>query len=97
VRHVHERWDGAGYPDGLAAEAIPYPSRIPAVADALEALTGTRVYRDAMPVETALAELARGAGTQFEPELAHALAGLVRRGVIRIADPAIKPGSILGA
>jgi diguanylate cyclase (GGDEF)-like protein len=87
VRHLHERWDGTGYPDGLAGEDIPLESRILAVADALEAMTGARVYRRSWPLEEALAELERAAGTHFDPRLAHALADLVRRGTIRIAAP----------
>ena len=69
IRHHHERWDGSGYPDGLAGEAIPLGSRIIAVADAFDAMTSERVYRPAMTVENALAELGRGQGTQFDPQI----------------------------
>jgi len=69
IRHHHERWDGTGYPDGLVGEAIPLGSRIIAVADAFDAMTSERVYRPAMPVHTALAELRSGAGTQFDPQI----------------------------
>ena len=69
IRHHHERWDGSGYPDGLAGEAIPLGSRIIAVADAFDAMTSERVYRAAMSIESALAELRRGQGTQFDPQI----------------------------
>lgn len=78
VRHHHERWDGGGYPDGLAGEAIPYVARILAVADTYDAMTSDRPYRKGMAPETALAEIERGAGTQFDPELARAFADLMR-------------------
>src|SRR5947208_9930629 len=66
VRHHHERFDGGGYPDGLAGEEIPLLARIIAVADAFDAMTSTRVYRPQLPVQVAVAELRRGAGTQFD-------------------------------
>lgn len=69
IRHHHERWDGSGYPDGLAGEAIPLGARIIAVADAFDAMTSERVYRPAMSIESALAELRRGQGTQFDPQI----------------------------
>src|SRR4051794_25968283 len=67
VRSSHERWDGAGYPDGLAADAIPLGARIVAVADAFDAMTSGRPYRAAISHQDALAELQRCAGTQFDP------------------------------
>ncbi len=66
IRHHHERIDGHGYPDGLAGDAIPLPSRIIAIADAFDAMTSDRPYRKGMPVERALAELTRHAGSQFD-------------------------------
>ena len=69
IRHHHERWDGSGYPDGLAGERIPLGARIIAVADAFDAMTSDRVYRAALPVETALAELEKGRGAQFDPQI----------------------------
>ncbi|MCU0313860.1 MAG: diguanylate cyclase [Solirubrobacteraceae bacterium] len=77
VRHEHERWDGDGYPDGLAGEAIPLPSRIVLACDAWHALVSDRPYRAGLPREAALAELARCAGTQFDPRVAEALAGVL--------------------
>lgn len=67
VRHSHERFDGEGYPDGLAGEEIPIESRIVFCCDAFSAMTTDRPYRQARPVDTALAELKANAGTQFDP------------------------------
>jgi putative nucleotidyltransferase with HDIG domain len=69
VRSSHERIDGNGYPDGLAGDAIPLPSRIIAVADAYDAMVTSRPYRAAMPREVAIAELRAGAGTQFDAKV----------------------------
>ena len=69
IRHHHERWDGSGYPDGLKGEQIPLGSRIIGVADAYDAMTSDRVYRPALAVEIALAELRKGQGTQFDPQI----------------------------
>jgi putative two-component system response regulator len=65
----HERWDGSGYPRGLRGEAIPLVGRIVAIADAFDALTNTRPYKQAWPVEEAVALLRREAGRQFDPRL----------------------------
>jgi HD-GYP domain-containing protein (c-di-GMP phosphodiesterase class II) len=69
VRHHHERWDGAGYPQGLKGDAIPLGARIIAVADAYSAMTADRVYRPALPVERAWSELRRNVGIEFDPEV----------------------------
>jgi HD-GYP domain-containing protein (c-di-GMP phosphodiesterase class II) len=66
IRHHHERWDGRGYPHGLAGEDIPIACRAFSVVDAYDAMTNDRPYRKAMPTEHALAELRRHAGTQFD-------------------------------
>ena len=66
VLHSHEAWDGTGYPAGLAGERIPIGSRITAVVDTFDALTHGRIYRNAVPLERASAELRRCAGTQFD-------------------------------
>jgi two-component system cell cycle response regulator len=73
VRSHHERWDGAGYPDGLAGERIPLLARIVGVCDAYEAMTETRTYRSALPRPDALEELLRHAGSQFDPVCVDAL------------------------
>jgi HD-GYP domain-containing protein (c-di-GMP phosphodiesterase class II) len=67
VRGHHERWDGRGYPDGLAGECIPLTARVVAVADAFDAMTSDRPYRSGMPAARAFAELESGAGTHFDP------------------------------
>src|SRR5206468_2819530 len=72
VRSHHERWDGLGYPDGLAGKQIPLLGRIVAVADTFDAMTTDRPYRRALPFAEAFAEIQRKAGTQFDPELASA-------------------------
>jgi HD-GYP domain-containing protein (c-di-GMP phosphodiesterase class II) len=73
VRSSHERWDGGGYPDGLAREAIPVEARICGACDAFSAMTTDRPYRRAMSVELAVAELRAHAGTQFDPRVVDAL------------------------
>jgi diguanylate cyclase (GGDEF)-like protein/putative nucleotidyltransferase with HDIG domain len=79
VRHHHERLDGDGYPDGLAGGEIALEARIIFVADAFEAMTSDRPYREGMSVADAMAELRRCAGTQFEPRIVDALERLVAR------------------
>jgi putative nucleotidyltransferase with HDIG domain len=80
VRSSHERWDGAGYPDGLRATAIPLESRIVCACDAFNAMTTTRSYRNAMSLPEAVAELTRCAGTQFDPRVVEALVAVVVEG-----------------
>jgi putative two-component system response regulator len=69
VRSHHERFDGGGYPDGLSGDQIDLKARIVSVADAFDAMTSSRPYRPAMPVETALRELDGGRGSQFDPQV----------------------------
>jgi PAS domain S-box-containing protein len=68
----HERWDGNGYPAGLAGEEIPLVGRIVAVADVFDALTHERPYKNAWPVDTAISEIRQGAGSQFDPRVVSA-------------------------
>ncbi len=82
VRASHEDFDGSGYPDGLAGEAIPVEARIVTCCDAFSAMTTTRSYRKAMSVEVALEELHRCAGTQFDPKVVTALVELVESGQV---------------
>ena len=72
VRHHHERWDGKGYPDGLAGNDIPVSARIIAVADTYEALVSDRPYRTARSAEEAIAEVIRCSGSQFDPRVVDA-------------------------
>jgi diguanylate cyclase (GGDEF)-like protein len=74
VLHHHERWDGAGYPDGLRGEQIPFGARIIFVTDAYDAMTSDRIYRPKRSSQAALAELERCAGTQFDPGIVAAFA-----------------------
>jgi putative nucleotidyltransferase with HDIG domain len=78
VRCSHERWDGRGYPEGRSAEDIPLGSRVIAVCDAFHAMTEDRVYRRALPLPSALAEIDRCAGSQFDPVCARALLDVVQ-------------------
>jgi HD-GYP domain-containing protein (c-di-GMP phosphodiesterase class II) len=78
VRHHHERWDGQGYPDRLAGEAIPYIARVLAVADTYDAMTSDRPYRKGLAIEIALGEIEKHAGTQFDPRLAAAFVEFMR-------------------
>jgi ribonuclease P protein subunit RPR2 len=72
VRNHHERWDGTGYPDRLGGFDIPLPARIFSVADALDAMTSDRPYREAMPWEAAFEELEAETGKQFDPNVVEA-------------------------
>ena len=70
VLYHHERWDGRGYPHQVAGDKIPLMGRIICVADSFDAMSSTRTYRPALPLETVLAEIQRCAGQQFDPQLA---------------------------
>ncbi len=93
IRHHHERWDGNGYLDGLEGENIPLVGRILAVADAFSAMTTTRPYRKALPIEEALDRLGDAAGTQLEERLVVAFIA----GITTAPDaplPGVEPGPI---
>jgi HD-GYP domain-containing protein (c-di-GMP phosphodiesterase class II) len=79
VRSHHERWDGGGYPDGLAGDRIPLIARIVCCTDAFSAMTTDRPYRKARSEAEALAEMGRCAGTQFDPRVVDALSRAVER------------------
>jgi HD-GYP domain-containing protein (c-di-GMP phosphodiesterase class II) len=72
IRHHHERWDGQGYPDGLAGSHIPQGARIVAVADSFDTMTSPQPYKPALSLQAALDELLRCAGSQFDPEVVDA-------------------------
>jgi diguanylate cyclase (GGDEF)-like protein len=82
VRHCHERWDGAGYPDGKAAEEIPIEARVILVCDAFHAMTTDRPYRSRLPIEEAFRRLEESAGSQFDPDVVEAF--------IRLAPQALE-------
>jgi HD-GYP domain-containing protein (c-di-GMP phosphodiesterase class II) len=100
VRSHHEHWDGTGYPDHLKGEEIPIEARIMAVADAFDAMTSQRPYRNPLPEEDALAELKRNAGSHFDPRIVAAFEEIypaVKRTLEhmrpRITDPEQTPAS----
>jgi HD-GYP domain-containing protein (c-di-GMP phosphodiesterase class II) len=88
VLHHHERYDGTGYPHGLAENAIPLGARLLAVADAFDAMTTDRPYRTRLSPATAIAELAEGAGGQFDPDVVGALVEAYHAGEL---DPVLGP------
>jgi putative nucleotidyltransferase with HDIG domain len=90
IRHHHERWDGEGYPDRLAGDEIPPEACVIGLADAWDAMTTDRPYREALTVEEAAGEVRRGRGTQFAPDVVDAfLAALARRRVVFEPDVSI--------
>lgn len=103
--HHHERWDGSGYPAGLAGESIPEMARIVAIADVFDALSMTRSYKEAWPLERAMEALTDGAGTHFDPRLVEHFTHILPQilvirdeGLNRIAQDGAKanqPGSIV--
>ncbi|HEY7632470.1 MAG TPA: HD-GYP domain-containing protein [Thermoleophilaceae bacterium] len=95
VRSCHERWDGNGYPDGLAGYEIPLAARIVFACDAYSAMTTDRPYRAAMSQETALEELWANAGTQFDPRVVSALASVIRNGSHVESSPALDVRQVL--
>ncbi len=86
TRYHHERYDGKGYPDGLKGEEIPLFGRIIGVADAFDAMTSNRVYRNHMDTDYVMNEMKRGRGTQFDPNALDAFLRLVDKGVINLDE-----------
>jgi HD-GYP domain-containing protein (c-di-GMP phosphodiesterase class II) len=93
VAHHHERWNGTGYPDGLAGEAIPLQARILATADAFDAMTTTRPYRPGMPIAEAKRELVRCRGEQFDPSMVDALLRVLDSGRVVVHPQSTKAAS----
>ncbi|MBO0829934.1 MAG: HD-GYP domain-containing protein, partial [Streptosporangiales bacterium] len=79
ILHHHERYDGSGYPMGLAGRDIPHFARVITVADAFDCMTSTRSYRSARSVDEALAELRRGKDTQFDPDMVDLIEAVIAR------------------
>lgn len=82
AKYHHERYDGTGYPKGLAGDEIPEIGRIIAVADVFDALVSKRHYKEAMDIETARSEILRGSGTQFDPKVVKVFIELLENGTI---------------
>ncbi len=93
VRHNHERWDGTGYPDGLAGEEIPIEARILSVADSYEAMTSNRPYRHTLGHPSAVAELRRHVRTQFDPQVVDAFVRALERQRISERIPTRAPAA----
>jgi HD-GYP domain-containing protein (c-di-GMP phosphodiesterase class II) len=83
VLYHHERWDGKGYPAGKKGLDIPLDARVLTIADAFDAMTSSRSYRDALTIEEAFERLISGAGTQFDPQLIENLKG-IRTNIFKI-------------
>lgn len=94
IRHHHERWDGGGYPDGLAGEAIPMIGRILSVAESYDAITTDRPYQHRRPPESAADELRRCAGSQFDPRVVDAFLRAMSLGGLA-SEAADRPPSLL--
>jgi len=98
VRHHHERWDGTGYPAGLAGDSIPLPARLAAVADVWDALTSERAYRPAWSAQRALDHIVAGSGTQFDPACVEGfLDVLAAQGVAPTGEPASAEAAVAAA
>jgi putative nucleotidyltransferase with HDIG domain len=98
VRSHHERWDGGGYPDGLATEGIPAVARLVAVCDTLDAMTSDRPYRSGFSFRVAAAEIRRMSGTQFDPAMVDAfvratpeIEALIGKMEAVVAQPDVQP------
>jgi putative two-component system response regulator len=94
ARTHHERWDGRGYPAGLAGEDIPVTGRVTAVADVFDALNFSRPYKEAWPLDAALAEMELSAGRQLDPELVAVLRTLDHEALLGRVEPEDAAGAI---
>ena len=89
IRYHHERWDGRGYPDGLAGEAIPLGARIVAVADSFDAMTSARVYQRMVGLERAREEIRRGSGTLYDPAVVTAFLDIWPQMLAKVTDDSV--------
>ncbi len=96
VRNHHERWDGSGYPDGLAGDDIPFLGRLLAVADVLDALSSHRSYRVGLGFDKTVEIIEKGSGNHFDPEIAAAAVALHRRGQLDVPAAWIEPATHVG-
>jgi putative two-component system response regulator len=90
VRHHHERWDGTGYPDGLAGEAIPFGARILAVADSIDAMSAHRVYREPLTEPQIVRELEQGRGEQWDPAIVDVALEMIDSGELSFAADGLR-------
>ena len=95
VRSHHERWDGDGYPDGIAGEEIPLGARIMGVADAVEAMSAERVYREPLCEPEIVRELERGRGTQWDPTLVDLVLRLIETDVVSFSAEGLRISQVL--
>jgi putative two-component system response regulator len=95
VRHHHERWDGLGYPDGLAGEDIPFGARIMAVADAVEAMSARRVYREPLSEPEIVRELERGRASQWDPQVVDVVLRMIETDTISFAADGLRISQVL--
>jgi putative two-component system response regulator len=90
VRHHHERWDGRGYPDGLAGDSIPIEARIVAVADSVEVMSSRQLYRTPLTPDQVVAELRAGAGTQWDANVVDAVLQLIDSGELHLSTEGMR-------
>lgn len=95
IRHHHERWDGTGYPDGLRGDAVSLGARIVGIVDAFDAMTHDRPYRRALTMAQALEELRRGAGRQFDRDIARLFVDEIAGGPGRLPEPPGDPFALV--
>jgi cyclic di-GMP phosphodiesterase len=95
VRHHHERWDGRGYPDGLEGEQIPLGARIMAVADAVEAMSASRVYREPLAEPDIVRELERGRGGQWDPNIVDLTLRMIETDAISFSADGLRISQVL--
>jgi len=86
VRYHHERWDGSGYPDGLAEKDIPLWARIISVADSIDAMISRRIYKEAKPIEEVIKELKLSANSQFDPEIVEVVLTTYNQGKLYLSS-----------
>jgi putative nucleotidyltransferase with HDIG domain len=95
VRHHHERWDGLGYPDALSGEEIPLGARIMAAADAVEAMSSRRVYREPLSEPQIVRELERGRGAQWDPTIVDLVLRMIETDAISFAADGVRVSQVL--